>query len=134
MCRMRLSLEDEMRPLNKGEEIVYLQPNRQLELLSYPVSVGIHRNASKRDVLDFIEKHWVKIDSQLRQSYDEKAMRARQRKHDQKLLDFIWENRNLSSTEIKKKLDKQFPKNGLVYYEINQIVRQEKKRRLEDIV
>ncbi len=29
-----------------------------MDILAYPVSIKIHRLASKRDALDFIEKRW----------------------------------------------------------------------------
>jgi len=101
-------------------------------LLSYPISINIHKFASKRDVLDFIERNWPIINNFLK-PYRTKPKRIRKRKIDRKIIDFIWENRELSAKQILKKLDKEFPNHGLVYYEIKKIIRVEKSRRIKHI-
>lgn len=129
MCRF-LNIADEMLfPFNKGEDIIHLKPYRQLNLISYPSAVLIHKKASKRDVLDFIEKRWPWINQWL----DDKSLKYKPRKIRQEILDFIWERRNLPAKKIKEKLDASFPKNGLVYFEISKIISIEKRRRLEII-
>jgi len=129
MVRVHSDYQDEIMPLNKGEDFSRLSSKKQLELITYPVSIRIHRNASKRDLLDFIEKQWWIIDGAIKE-YDEKPYRARSRKHSQKMLDFIWKNRSIPIANLKKKLDEEFPNNGLVYYELSKIIGLEKQRRL----
>lgn len=129
MCRFLNIADEELSPLNKGEEIIYLKPHRQLNLLSYPAAVLIHKKASKRDVLDFIEKRWPWI----KQWLDDKTLKYKPRKISQEVLDFIWERRGLPAKKIKEKLDESFPHNGLVYFEISKIISLEKRRRLETL-
>lgn len=129
MCRFLNIADEELNPVNKGEEIIYLMPHRQLNLISYPVAVLIHKKASKRDVLDFVEKRWPWI----KQWMDDKALKYRPRKISQEVLDFIWEKRSLPAKKIKEKLDESFPHNGLVYFEISKIISLEKRRRLETL-
>jgi len=100
-------------------------------LRAYPISIDIHKYASKRDVLDFIEKKWDWIYKNNLGFYTEyEKIRFRKRKQNQKIIDFIWNNKRLKAKEIKVLLDKEFPHNGLVYYEINKIISIEKDRRL----
>jgi hypothetical protein len=129
MCRFTNLADEQLIPFNKGEEIIHLQPHKQLSLISYPVTISIHKKASKRDVLDFIEKRWPWIN----QWMDEKALKYRPRKISQEILDFIWERRSLPAKKIKEKIDEAFPHNGLVYFEISKIISLEKRRRLETL-
>jgi len=129
MCIPAASYEDEMSPMNKGDEIIYLSPRRQLSLIAYPVAIRIHPKAAKRDVLDYVEKRWPWIEMLLRLK-DEKALKVRKRKYSQEMLDFIWVHRFIPAKELKKKLDDVFPRNGIVYYEIYKIISLEKARRL----
>ena len=130
MCKIWDFNEDELHPLNKGNEIIYLNSKRQLLLNAYPVAICVHPKASKRDVLDFIEKKWNWIENNFLRSYAEKKLKYGKRKYDQKLLDFLWSNRFLSSKKLKEKLNERFPKNTLVYYEIVKILQLEKEKRL----
>ncbi len=129
MCIPATAYEDEMSPLNKGDEIIYLSPRRQLSLIAYPVAIRIHPKAAKRDVLDYIEKRWKWIEALLRLK-DEKALKTRKRKYSKEMLDFIWGNRFVPGKEMKKKLDDKFLHNGIEYYEIYKIISLEKARRL----
>jgi hypothetical protein len=95
----------------------------RIEQEVYPVKIKIHRFASKRDILDFIEKDWSKIKPYLQNK------RIRGRKMSREIVDLIWKHRNRKAKEIKTFLDEKYPKNGLVYYEINKILNDEKKRR-----
>ena len=133
MCRIVNEFEEQIIPFNPADDFIHLMPDKKSELIAYPVSIKIHSLASKRDVLDFIEKRWNWIDNTLRQTKEEKALKIkRKRKHSQELLDFIWENRELPAKVIKEKLDEKFPKNGLVYYEISKLIQLEKMDRLEE--
>jgi len=129
MCAINSDLEERMYTFNKGMDWLQLNPNKQLHLFAYPFSVSIHRNATKRDVIDFIEKNWPLIDK-IKFEMDEKSYRARKRKYDQKMLDFIWLNRSLPAKKLKTALDSQFPKNNLVYYELSKLIQLEKQKRL----
>ena len=133
MCTIQWLEDIELNPFNKGDEIIYLRPDRRNHLIAYPVAVDIHKNASKRDVLDFIEKKWTKIDAILRME-EEKTLKLKikkKRKLDRAIIDFIWDNKHIPSKKIKELLNIKFPDNGLVYYEINNIIQTEKKKRLE---
>jgi hypothetical protein len=107
----------------------FLDRGKLKHAMAYPVSIDIHAFATQRDILDFIEKRWSRIDEMLATYRDDKAIRFRKRKHDREMLDFIWKNRGLSSKIIKKELDKKFPNNKLVYYEITKLINIEKRRR-----
>ncbi len=126
MCVFMAVADDELNPLNKGEEIIYLNGRRRATITAYPVAIGIHPKATKRDVLDFIEKRWKWVENELR---DGKSLKYRkEKKYPQELRDFLWQNRHLPPRKRKEKLDERF-RNSLVYHEINAIIRQEKAKR-----
>jgi len=134
MCTIQDLQNEELNQSNKGDNFIYLRPDRQRHLIAYPVAVDINTKASKRDVLDFIEKRWPEIDAKLRMS-ETKALKLKinkKRKLDRALIDFIWLNKHVPSKKIKGLLDKKFPENDLVCYEINDIIKREKKKRLEE--
>jgi hypothetical protein len=131
MCRVVNIYEETMSPLNKGEEIIYLRPDLQLLYNAYPMAIVINSNASKRDVLDFIEKRWQFVEQNLRQFDNQKGLKIRKRKHSKEVVDFIWKHRGLKTNQIQDKLNNEFPDNDLVYFEINKMIQQEKKRRLK---
>lgn len=129
MCQVYDAREEYVHPPNPGQESPILNPSHHIQLSAYPVVIAINPMATKRDVLDFVEKRWTWIESNMLRTYREKSNRARKRKYSQDLLDFIWQNRNSKNTDIKKLLDNKFPKNGIVYYEIGKIIDQEDERR-----
>lgn len=101
--------------------------------LSYPVSINLHKLASKKDVIDFIEKRWEFIEPYL----DRTKLRIRKRKN-QELINFIfnfWNNESIKFDikDLKKKLDEKFSDNNLAYYEIYKIISIEKRRRFKDL-
>jgi hypothetical protein len=106
-----------------------LDSNKLDTLKAYPVSINLHKFTTKRDLLDFINKNWSKIESELQKQAKQSKIRFKERKYDQKLIDFLWQNRGISKKELKLKLDQSFPKNTLVYWEISKILSEEKKRR-----
>jgi hypothetical protein len=132
MCFLTDLHEDELSPFNKGEEIIYLNLRRHLRIAAYPVAICLNQRASKRDVLDYVEKRWDWIEG-MRSNYREKVLKNRKRKHNQKMIDYIWNNKAITPKKLKEKLDKEFPKNGLVYYEISKIITTETQRRNKDI-
>lgn len=89
----------------------------------YPLNLKIHRFASKRDVLDFVETHW----DQLKPYLFEK--RIKQRKLPREIVDFIWKHRDKKAKGIIPILKEKHPKANLAYFEINKILSEEKKRR-----
>ena len=131
MCKLMYLWDEEMSPFNKGEEIIYLNIRRQLLISAYPTAIVIHPRASKRDVLDYVEKRWKWIESMKHD--DRGVLRMRKRKHGQKMIDFIWEHQSLTAKQLKIKLDEKFPRNGLVYYEISKIVQLEADRRYRNL-
>lgn len=135
MCTIQDLEQEELSPYNKGDEIIYLRTDRQLHLTAYPIAVDIHKRATKRDVLDFIEKRWSRIDERLRHSEGKglKLKISSKRKISREITDFLWTNKHLTSKKIKELLDKKFPENRLVYYEIINIIKEERRRRLKDL-
>ena len=89
----------------------------------YPISLKIHRFASKRDILDFVEIHW----DQFKPYLSEK--RIKQRKLSREVVDFIWKHRDKKAKGIIPLLKEKYPKAGLAYFEINKVLNEEKKRR-----
>lgn len=118
--------------------ISFIETTKNAELVEesfrrlYPVAIFIHRFASKRDVLDYVEKEWHRIEYLLA-FYRDKKYKPKRRKFNQELIDCIWKNRNLPAKQIKKIIDKKFPHNQLVYYQISKIISLEKKKRTRKI-
>jgi hypothetical protein len=115
--------------LPRRRRLFELDAYEQTHIRAFPVSIDLHRFATKRDVLDFIEKRWGFIEEALAKNGSERK-RFRQRKLNRKLTDFIWERRDLSREEIASEVKKEFPNSGLMYYEISKIISDEKRRRL----
>jgi len=111
-----------------------LDTRKQDHFKVFPVSIDIHRFATKRDLLDFIEKKWFWIENCLAQYREYKNVKFRRRKLDRKITDFIWKNKDLPTKELKILFDKKFPNNSLVYYEFSKIISQENKRRNRKII
>lgn len=107
---------------------------RKTHIISYPVSIDIHRFATKRDVLDYIEKRWDFIESYL-DIYTNKKVRFRKRKMDSEIVDFIWKNRKEKANKIVELITKKFPENKTIlgYEDILKIISNEKSRRTKKI-
>ncbi len=131
MCKIQVDYDNELNPYNKGEDFIYLRPSRQAFLNAYPVSLYINPRASKRDVLDFVEKRWKWIEaSQYSFAEGKKLKYGKKRKYSQELLDFIWFNRRLDTKKIEELADDKFPEEKLVYFEISKIIQLEKRKRI----
>lgn len=120
-------LSDEGQPIP-----IFLDTYRQSHIRAYPVSIDLHRFASKRDVLDFVDKRWDMIEASLRQYNDEgKPTRFRKRKYDLEIIDYIWANRSMPHSTIAEQLAAKFPDNphALSYVEVQKIILAEKLRR-----
>lgn len=111
-----------------------LDTRKQQRILAFPVSISINKFATKRDVLDFIEKRWSNISNVLREYRKGEKLRVRKRKHPREIVDFLWKKRMLSPKKIKESLDITFPKNGIAYYEISKIIGREVKRRTRKLM
>ena len=133
MCRYTSRYWEEMYAMNRGDDFLWLRPDRQMEILAFPVSISINRYASKRDVIDYIEKKWKFIESALGE-YRDKSLKLKSRKFNQVMIDFIWDNKAIKSQEIVKLLDVKFPKHGLAYYEVSKLIQIEKQRRERNIM
>jgi len=134
MCRIIDIYDDELNPANPGEEIIHLNPKDQLQWIAYPIAIIVHSKAAKRDVLDFIEKRWARIEMLLRDIEENKALRIGRRKYSRKMIDFIWQHQTSPAKQIKSLLDEQFPNESKpVYYEISSILRYERIKRNQKI-
>jgi hypothetical protein len=94
-----------------------------LEKEVFPLKIKVHRFASKRDIHDFIDKNWDEIKEYLTEK------RIKQRKLPREVTDFIWKHREDGAKELEKKLAERYPKYKLIYFEINKVIHEEKKRR-----
>lgn len=98
------------------------KPNRdkRLSIMLYPIHICISPLASKRDVLDYVAKKWGDIRSLL-DIYREGEPTIRKRRkaaRDQ----FIWEHRDVPSTELADTVCKEFPNDEpLTYADVNSI-------------
>jgi hypothetical protein len=100
----------------------------------FPAGIFIHKLASKRDTLDFIEKRWREIELILSRHRPNKV-RIRSRKHPA-IYDFIWKHRDLKTGEIKKQINAMVRGSSIppfADYEIRNIITQEKNRRKRKI-
>lgn len=101
---------------------------KEYDCKAFPVELDIHAYATKRDVLDFINKRWEEVQDHL--SLDRsKSIRIRKRSIPIEMTDYIWENRNLSRKEINNKVKTKFPGYNFGYEGIAKIISLEKKRR-----
>lgn len=117
---------------DQGHDLMWLWGDRRVELVAFPISISINVNASKRDVLDYIEKNWQRIEAMLSESR-EKPLRIKKRKYSQDLIDFVYDNQAIKSKDLVKMLDEKFPKHGLAYFEISKLISEERKRRNRDL-
>ena len=101
----------------------------------YPVSVRISPYASKRDILNYIERFYPYI-LHLQKDYKDtkiKIGKFKTRKSNiQERNDFIYKNRNLSRKEIMHLVGDKFGPNAVIDYGyIGKIISMEKKKRKE---
>ena len=102
-------------------------------LSTYPVRIDVHRFASKRDFLDFIESKWNEVEELLSFYWDnDKPKRIRQRSNVERA-DFIWKNRKMNKKKLAKLVNEKFSGRYLGYEDIGKIISLEKKRRLGKI-
>lgn len=128
MCILTDSYDENLNEVYGPPSPIQINYKKRAHIRAYPISIDINKFASKRDVLDFIEKRWDIIENYL-STYRNKKPRFRKRAIDRKLTDLIWDNRNKKLKEIKTIIDERFPENTLVDHEIYKIIGQEKIRR-----
>ncbi len=132
LCKV-LHVHQILSPMNVGEDFISLNPRRQLDYTAFPVAIGLNPRASKRDVLDFIEKKWTRISGDIQSHTNKGLLRVRKRKHGLEMIDFLYTHQSKPAKVLKQMLDEKFPNNGLVYFEITALINAEKKRRKADI-
>ncbi len=118
--------------LNEVFEYDYNTPvsqrkDKSNEILAFPVHIGINPMATKRDVLDFINKRWEHIRDLLNE-YDDEPIRIRTRPKE-KRDELIWKHRDLPTKKILELLEKKYPEENLTYSDIHKILFNLKKRR-----
>jgi hypothetical protein len=115
---------------------VFLDTGRQSHIRAYPVSIDIHRFASKRDVLDYVNKRWDLIEANLKKyREDGKPIRFRERKYSLEIVDYIWENRSKPINELAELVNELFPDSDYTfsYVEVQKIILNERIRRQSSI-
>lgn len=113
---------------------VFLDTGRQSHIRAYPVSIDIHRFASKRDVLDYVNKRWDVIEASLKQyREDGKPVRFRERKYPLEIVDFIWDNKSKPITELVELVNDLDSPHVFSYIEVQKIILTERKRRLKNL-
>jgi hypothetical protein len=106
----------------------------QNKLWKYPVVVRIHPDASQRDIIEFIKKHWVEIkhyqDQYINRRKDAsfKNSKTTENKKIKERNDFIYKNRHLPRKEISTLVAKTFNE-YLDYGHIGKIISLENKKR-----
>lgn len=126
--------ENEQYKLNKleGEESDTLELDDQF----FPLAIRISPYASKRDILNFVNKTY-NSDIKFAQNHylDEKIKIGKIKQRNSKIQnrnDFIYKNRTLPQKEIMKLVNKKFPNKKIYDYSyIGKIIYLEKKRRKE---
>lgn len=107
MCIVNDDWDENLNPLFQPIP-VRSDSSRKIRITHYPISISISREASKRDVLDFVNKQWELIKEML-DVYKTKSKRVRIRT--QALRNkFIWENRSKNKNWILNQLEIKFPR------------------------
>ncbi|MFA6897139.1 MAG: hypothetical protein WCQ96_02560 [Patescibacteria group bacterium] len=99
----------------------------------FPIAIRIHPNVTQRDLIDYIENNWLKINHLLRKYRKEESSLGKLRARDaskKKMYDFIYENRRLPEKKIFRLVSEKFDKE-LDFGHIGKIISLEKKRRKE---
>jgi len=92
----------------------------RLEINNYPIRISISPMASKRDVLDFINKRWKYIGSLLEDYDDGNKLVRKYKKKDRD--EFIWKHRMKPAKEIASMVNEKFPNENLIYSDISSII------------
>lgn len=87
----------------------------------FPIHIAVSPLASKRDVLDFINKRWFEIRGRL-DKYQENDITNFRKKPNEERDRFIWEHRDLPASEIADLVNEKFPNSNLIYSDISSIL------------
>lgn len=121
---------------SREEELAFFEATGKLfnkrELNVFPVHLMITPEASKRDVLDFINKNW-----QLVQAYMEKYKReipVLRKRPNKERDERIWELQHLGAKIVAEKINKEFSNTNFSYADVNKILHRMRKKRKSDLV
>lgn len=132
VCTISENLEDDFGETGgsfpKPTECIEDTANR----CAYPLSINIRSQASKNDVLDYIDKNWKEIEKWL--SWTRKKNKTNIRKRAKiEISNFIWKHKDLPAKELQTLINDSFPEETIIYSEINKIKSLEKRRRAKDL-
>lgn len=108
-------------------------PMKRAQIKAFPIHIGINIYATKRDVLDFVNKRWDEIRYMLdcftadRPSVTRKRVKAERD-------ELIWENRGLPARDLADLVNAKFPEENLTYSDINSILYYLKQRKFSSLV
>jgi len=120
---------------NETKKQIYFEEISNIEI-AYPVAIAITPYASKREIIDFVEKGYKTMIEPLQKKYGFSASKMgkikKRKKHIQDRNDFIYENRRLPRRKIMEMVTDKFPKlDPIDYAYVSKIISNEKKRRKE---
>ncbi|MCC7436776.1 hypothetical protein IT402_02805 [Candidatus Nomurabacteria bacterium] len=121
---------------NREEELDCFEATGELfgrkELDRFPVHLMISPDASKRDVLDFINKNWQLVQAYM-EDYKRKtpAIREKQNKERDSR---IWELQHLGAKMVASKINQEFPNTNFSYADVNKVLHRMRKKRKSDLV
>jgi len=98
----------------------------------YPIAIGVHKDATKRDLIDFISKNWKRIAGE-RSGEESRLLQVRTRREgSREMTDFIYRNRHMSRKKLANLVCEMFPEKltrSIDAGSIGKIISIEKKRR-----
>lgn len=108
-------------------------PDVRARIMAYPIHMGISIYATKRDVLDYINKRWDYIRYMLdcftndRPGVTRIKLKARRD-------EYIWENRELPAKKLAEMVNTKFPEENLIYSDIGSILYYLRQRKFSNLV
>lgn len=132
LCSINDDYSNYLFPLNPADDFIVYNLRLKRRIMAYPISIGISPRATKDDIINFINTNWWWIKNGINE-HGLKALKMGKRKRDKVLINIIWQYRGLPLKKIKNILDKEYPQNGLIYNEIQDIITYEKKKRLKKL-
>lgn len=108
----------------------YTEGEKKLHRKAFPVTIDIHRSATKTDVINFIRKNWYQVEKwrTFVNGEGSKDIPRKRKRPNEKLNYFLYENRDLKVADLKRLVKENF-KRIMVYDEIYSLIRAEQKRR-----
>ena len=108
------------------------KPDERARIMAYPIHMGISIYATKRDVLDFVNKRWEHIRYMLDCFTNDKPGVIRKKIKSERD-DLIWENMGLPAKEIAEIVNTKFPEENLTYADVNSILYYLKQRKFSSL-